>query len=95
MKALCLQLFDQCYEQGSHGNTISEEQLEAFLKSLKVNIGQQEKLKVAESTETVAAISREPGFAFSAEELKKANIEIPDGTLEGLAGGGLPVSTIP
>ena len=67
---------------------MSEEQHEAFLKSLKVNAGLQEKLKVAESTETVAAISREPGFDFSAEKLKKEKIEIPDGILEGLAGGG-------
>ena len=41
-----------------------QEQLTAFLKSLKVNAGVEEKLKVAENTEAVAAIAREAGFDF-------------------------------
>ena len=66
---------------------MSEEQLKAFLEKLKGDTSLQEKLKAAADADAVVAIAKAAGFAVSAEELKKAQAEISEEELEGIAGG--------
>jgi predicted ribosomally synthesized peptide with nif11-like leader len=66
---------------------MSEEQLKAFLKAVKADAGLHEKLKEAGDADSVVAIAKAVGFSISAEELKKAQAELSDKELEGVAGG--------
>ena len=66
---------------------MSEEQLKAFLEAVKADAGLQEKLKAAGDADAVIAIAKAAGFAISADELKKAQSEISEEELEGVAGG--------
>ena len=68
---------------------MSEEQLKAFLEAVKANEGLQEQLKAAADADAVVAIAKAAGFAISAEELQRAQAELSDEELEGVAGGGL------
>ncbi|WP_255476029.1 Nif11-like leader peptide family RiPP precursor [Synechococcus sp. BIOS-E4-1] len=47
----------------------------------------QQKIKAAAVVDTVAAITKEAGFSISADELKKAQSELSEEELEGVAGG--------
>ncbi|QBE69401.1 hypothetical protein SynWH8101_1819 [Synechococcus sp. WH 8101] len=67
---------------------MSEEQLKAFLEAVKADAGLQEKLKAAENVDAVVVIAKAAGFVISAEDLKRAQAEISDEELEGVAGGG-------
>jgi predicted ribosomally synthesized peptide with nif11-like leader len=66
---------------------MSEEQLKAFLEAVKADAGLQEKLKAAKDVDAVVEIAKAAGFVISAEELKKAQAEISEEELEGVAGG--------
>ena len=66
---------------------MSEEQLKAFLEKVKADTSLQEKLK-AEGADPVA-IAKEAGFIISADDLTKAQSELSDEELEGVAGGGI------
>ena len=66
---------------------MSEEQLKAFLEKVKADTSLQEKLKAAGDADAVIAIAKAAGFAISADELKKAQSEISEEELEGVAGG--------
>ena len=66
---------------------MSEEQLKALLEKLKADASLQEKLKAAADTDAVTAIAKEAGFSISADDLKKAQSEISEEELEGVAGG--------
>jgi len=66
---------------------MSEEQLKAFLEAVKADAGLQEQLKAAADADAVVAIAKAAGFAISADELKKAQSEISEDELEGVAGG--------
>ena len=66
---------------------MSEEQLKAFLEAVKADAGLQEKLKAAGDADAVVAIAKAAGFFISAEELKKAQAEVSEEELEGVAGG--------
>ena len=66
---------------------MSEEQLKAFLEAVKADASLQEKLKAAGDADAVIAIAKAAGFAISADELKKAQSEISEEELEGVAGG--------
>ena len=70
---------------------MSEEQLKAFLEAVKANEGLQEQLKAAADADAVVAIAKSAGFAISAEELQRAQAELSDEELEGVAGGGAGV----
>jgi predicted ribosomally synthesized peptide with nif11-like leader len=70
---------------------MSEEQLKAFLEAVKADAGLQEKLKAAADADAVVAIAKGAGFFISAEELKKAQAEVSEEELEGVAGGGSAV----
>ena len=66
---------------------MSEEQLKAFLEKVQVDTSLQEKLKAAVDADAVTAIAKEAGFSISADDLKKAQSEISEEELEGVAGG--------
>ena len=67
---------------------MSEEQLKAFLEAVKANEGLQEQLKAAADADAVVAIAKAAGFLISAEELQRAQAELSEEELEGVAGGG-------
>ena len=66
---------------------MSEEQLKAFLEKVKADTSLQEKLKTAADVDAVTAIAKNAGFSISADDLKKAQSEISEEELEGVAGG--------
>ena len=66
---------------------MSEEQLKAFLEKVKGDTSLQEKLKAAADTNAVVAIAKEAGFSISADDLTKAQSELSEEELEGVAGG--------
>ena len=66
---------------------MSEEQLKAFLEKVKADTSLQEKLKAAADSDAVLAIAKEAGFSISVDDLKKAQSEISEEELEGVAGG--------
>ena len=65
---------------------MSEEQLKAFLEKVKADTSLQEKLKAAD-IDAVVSIAKEEGFSISADDLKKAQSEVSEEELEGVAGG--------
>ena len=67
---------------------MSEEQLKAFLEKVKGDTSLQEKLKATADSDAVLTIAKEAGFSISADDLKKAQSEISEEELEGVAGGG-------
>ena len=67
---------------------MSEEQLKAFLEKVKADTSLQEKLKAAADADAVTAIAKEAGFNVSADDLTKAQSELSEQELEGVAGGG-------
>ena len=67
---------------------MAEEQLKAFLVKVKADTSLQEKLKAAVDADAITAIAKEAGFMISAEEFKKAQSEISEEELEGLAAAG-------
>ena len=66
---------------------MSEEQLKAFLEKVKTDTSLQEKLKAAADANAVVAIAKEAGFSISADDLTKAQSELSEEELEGVAGG--------
>ena len=66
---------------------MSEEQLKSFLEKVKADTSLQEKLKAAADVDAVLAIAKEAGFMISADDLTKAQAEISEEELEGVAGG--------
>ena len=66
---------------------MSEEQLKAFLEKVQGDTSLQEKLKAAADADAVAAIAKEAGFSISADDLTKAQSELSEEELEGVAGG--------
>jgi len=67
---------------------MSEEQLKAFLMSVKSDAALQQKLTAAADAEAVIAIAKEAGFTVSIEELKRAEAEVSEEELETNAGAG-------
>ena len=66
---------------------MSEEQLKAFIEKVKGDTSLQEKLKAAADNNAVAAIAKEAGFSISADDLTKAQSELSEEELEGVAAG--------
>lgn len=68
-----------------------EEQLKAFLETIKTDTGPQEKLKAATNADAVVAIANESGFVVSSHDLptQTDGTEISEEELESVAGGGL------
>jgi len=63
-----------------------ENQLKAFLEAVKADAGLQEKLQAAGDADAVVAIAKAVGFEISANELKRAQAEVSEKELEGVAG---------
>jgi len=70
-----------------HSQTMSEEQLKAFMEAVKADADLQEKLKAADNTDAIVAIAKTAGFVISAEEPKRVQAEISEDELESVAGG--------
>jgi predicted ribosomally synthesized peptide with nif11-like leader len=68
-------------------NAMSEEQLKAFLEAVKADAGLQEQLKAAAEADVVVAIAKVAGFVISVEDLQRAQAELSEEELEGVAGG--------
>ena len=66
---------------------MSEEQLKAFIAKAKGDSNLQEKLNAAADNDAVVAIAKEAGFSISADDLTKAQSELSEEELEGVAGG--------
>jgi predicted ribosomally synthesized peptide with nif11-like leader len=66
---------------------MSEEQLRAFLEAVKADAGLQEQLKGAADFVAVVAIAKVAGFIISSEDLKRAQPQVSEEELEGVAGG--------
>ena len=74
---------------------MSEEQLKAFLEAVKADAGLQEKLKAAGDADAVVAIAKAVGFVISVEELNRAQADVSEEELEGVAGAGCPSTIYP
>ena len=66
---------------------MSEEQLKAFLEKVKADTSLQKKLKAAGDADAVLAIAKGAGFIISVDDLEKAQSELSEEELEGVAGG--------
>ena len=69
---------------------MSEEQLKAFLETVKGDTSLQEKLNGAADADAVMEIAKEAGFAITAEDIQSmqsATVEVSDEELESAAGG--------
>ena len=66
---------------------MSEEQLKAFWEAIQTDPSLQEKLRAATDADSIASIAKEAGFEIRAEEIKRAQSELSDEQLDGVAGG--------
>ena len=69
---------------------MSEEQLKAFLETVKTDTSLQEKLNEAADADAVVEIAKEASFSITAEDIQSmqsATAELSDEELEGAAGG--------
>ena len=66
---------------------MSEEQLKSFWEAIQADPSLQEKLKASTDADAIATIAKEAGFEISAEEIKRAQSELSDEQLDGVAGG--------
>ena len=73
---------------------MSDEQLKAFLEKVKGDTNLQEKLKAAADANAVASIAKEAGYMIYADDINKAQSELSDEELEGVAGGWGTVNRI-
>ena len=71
-----------------HSQAMSEEQLKAFMEAVKGDAGLEEKVNGAgDDASAVVAIAKAAGFLISSDELQRAQAEISEEELEGVAGG--------
>ena len=66
---------------------MSEEQLKALIEKVQGDDNLQEKLKAAANPDVVVSIAKEAGLGISADDLNKAQTELSEEELEGVAGG--------
>ena len=66
---------------------MSEEQLKAFLETVKGDTSLQEKLNGAADADAVMEIAKEAGFSITAEDMQSTTVELSDEELEGASGG--------
>ena len=74
---------------------MSEEQLKAFWEAIQADAGLQQKLQGVTEPDVLAAIAKDVGFNISAEEIKKAQIELTDEQLDGVDGGWINLCYTP
>ena len=66
---------------------MTKEQIKSFMEAVEADAGLQEKLKAAADVAAVVAIAKEANFMITGDDLKKAQVELSDKELEGVAGG--------
>ena len=76
-----------------HPQAMSEEQLKAFMEAVKADADLQNQFKAAGDTDAVLAIAKQAGFVISSDELQRAQAEISEEELEGIAGGIPPYTS--
>ena len=64
-----------------------EEQLKAFLESVKADPSLQKKLKPSNNADAVVVIAKESGFSVSKDDFSKSQSALTEEELENLAGG--------
>ena len=65
----------------------AEEQLKVFWEAIQADTGLQQKLQGVTEPDAVAAIAKEAGFMITTEELQRAQAELSEEALGGVAGG--------
>ena len=65
----------------------AEEQLKVFWEAIQADTGLRQKLQGVTEPDAVAAIAKEAGFMITTEELQRAQAEISEEDLGGVAGG--------
>ena len=68
---------------------MSDDQFKAFLEAVEADAALQEKVQTEASryADAVVAIAKEAGFGITADDVKRAQLEISEDDLEGVAGG--------
>ena len=68
-----------------------EDQFKTFLEAVEADAALQEKVQSEANryADAVVAIAKEAGFGITAEDVKRAQLEISEDDLEGVTGGGL------
>ena len=66
---------------------MTQEQLKAFLETVKGDTSLQDKLNAASYADAVVAIAQEAGFNITADDLEKAQSKLSDQELESVSGG--------
>ena len=68
---------------------MSEEQLKAFMEAVEADAALQEKVQTEANryADAVVAVAKEAGFGITAEDVKRAQLEISEDDLEDVAGG--------
>ncbi len=66
-----------------------EDKFKAFLEAVEADAALQEKVQTEANryADAVVAIAKEAGFGITAEDVKRAQLEISEDDLEGVAGG--------
>lgn len=64
---------------------MSEDQITAFLEATKANSALQDKLKAASDAHSLVTIAKAAGFVISTEDLNRAQAEVLEEELEGVA----------
>ena len=67
-----------------------DDQFKAFLEAVEADAALQEKVQTEANryADAVVAIAKEAGFGITADDVKRAQLEISEDDLEGVAGGG-------
>ena len=71
---------------------MSEEQLKVFWEAIQADTGLRQKLQGVTEPDAVAAIAKEAGFMITTEELQRAQAEISEEDIGGVAGGAAGTS---
>ena len=68
---------------------MSDDQFNAFLEAVEADAALQEKVHTEASryADAVVAIAKEAGFGITAEDVKRAQLEVSEDDLEGVTGG--------
>ena len=68
---------------------MSNDQFKAFLEAVEADAALQEKVQTEASryADAVVAIAKEAGFGITADDVKRAQLEISEDDLEGVTGG--------
>ena len=74
-----------------------DDQFKAFLEAVEADAALQEKVQTEANryADAVVAIAKEAGFGITADDVKRAQLEISEDDLEGVTGGAMWPSAAP